>query len=52
MPIRQQNFMIENKKFFVYSVGATIGRPLDSPEFQAGELKETPTENNHRIGVN
>ena len=37
MPIRQQNFIIENKEFFVYSVGATIGRPLDLPEFQAGE---------------
>ena len=34
-PIRQQNFMIQNKGFFLYFVGATIGRPLDSPEFYA-----------------
>jgi len=26
MPIRQQNFIIENKEFFVYSVGATSGK--------------------------
>ena len=25
--IRQQNFMIENKEFFVYSVGANCVRP-------------------------
>ena len=29
MQIRQQNFMIENKKFSLYSVGATIGRPSE-----------------------
>ena len=35
--IRQQNFMIKNNKFFVYSVGATIGRPLGYAVNQAGE---------------
>ena len=34
-PIRQQNFMIQNKGFFLYFVGANCVRPLDSPEFYA-----------------
>ena len=40
--------MIKNKEFFVYSVGANCVRPLDSTKFQAGELKEAPTENYRR----
>ena len=30
-PIRQQNFITKSKEIFVYSVGATIGRPLGLP---------------------
>ena len=43
--------MIENKEFFVYSVGANCVRPLGHAVNRAGELKEAPTNNNHRIGV-
>ena len=32
---QQQNFMIENMGFSLFSVGATIGRPLHLPEFHA-----------------
>jgi len=32
--IRQQNFIIENMGFPYNFVGATIGRPLQLPEFQ------------------
>ncbi len=35
--IRYQNFMIENMGFPYDFVGANYVRPLDSPEFQAGE---------------
>ena len=35
--IRQQNSIIENNKFSLYIVGANCVRPLDSPEFQAGD---------------
>ena len=39
-----KNFMIKNKEIFVYSVGATIGRPLHLPEFHAFH-----TENKYQI---
>jgi len=38
--------MIENKEFFLYFVGATIGRPLDLPEFSGGRPMVAPTLNN------
>ena len=43
--------MIENNQFLVYSVGANCVRPLGHTVNQAGELKEAPTNSNHRIGV-
>ena len=43
MPIRQQNFMIENNEFFVYSVGATIGRPPEIPVNCNGRTQFAPT---------
>ncbi len=36
-PIRQQNFMIENNEFFVYSVGANCVRPFGHTVNRAGE---------------
>ena len=36
-PIRQQNFMIENNEFFVYSVGANCVRPLGLQHTTTGE---------------
>ena len=44
--------MIENNEFFVYSVGANFVRPPEIPVNPTGELKEAPTENNHRISIN
>ena len=38
--------------FFVYSVGATIGRPPDLQNTPNGRTQFAPTENNHRTGVN
>ena len=43
--------MIQNKGFFLYFVGATIGRPLDSPKFQAGDQWSPLQKTIHRIGV-
>ena len=43
--------MIENNEFFVYSVGANCVRPFGHTVNRAGELKEAPTNNNHRICV-
>jgi len=43
--------MIQNKGFLLYFVGATIGRPLDSPKFQAGDQWSPLQKTIHRIGV-
>ena len=50
-PIRQQNFMIKNKEFFVYSVGANCVRPLQFTIISGGRTQFAPTNNNHQIGV-
>jgi len=44
--------MIENNEFFIYSVGANCVRPLEHAVNRTGELKEAPTNNNYRIGIN
>ena len=41
--------MIENNEFFVYSVGANCVRPLDLPEFQAGDQWSPLQTNLHSI---
>ena len=51
MPIRQQNFMIKIKEFFVYSVGANCVRPPEIMVNWSGRTQFAPTNNNHQIGV-
>ena len=52
MPIQQQNFMIKNKAFFIYSVGANCVRPLSLQYTPTGEHSSPLQKSIHRISVN
>ena len=41
--IRHRNFLIENMEFFLYFVGATIGRPPEIPVNCNGRTQFAPT---------